>query len=86
MSPTEFHHWILYWIREPFGAWRDNWHMAQLAALYGQVHAKPGASIKPADFMYKTEGQRKDENARAFINALRSAAIKKKEPSSHGQG
>lgn len=53
MSSSELTNWIAYYQLEPFGAWRDNWHMATLATMYAQAHSAKGQTTSLSDFMFK---------------------------------
>lgn len=59
---------------EPFGAWRDNWHMAVFASMYANAHRKPGGkAMSPADFFYmdqQTRQERADAEMLAKFEAL----------------
>lgn len=74
----ELTEWAAYYSIEPFGQWRDNWHMANLAAMLGNRWRKPS---KPAvtvdDFMFKTAEQSKQQQTRKTLAALSAVAKKK---------
>jgi len=54
MGAQEFQRWMAYYNIEPFGAIRDNWHMARLGSLYASVHTPRGRpSMTSDDFMFK---------------------------------
>lgn len=46
--------WQEYERLEPFGAWRDNWHMAVLASLLANIHRDPKKCgvVSPSEFMF----------------------------------
>jgi hypothetical protein len=70
MGVGEFARWQEYEKLEPFGAIRDNWHMGTLAALYMQVHGKPGRKVSADDFMYRTIDEQRDRQTRQTIQGL----------------
>ena len=74
MGVGEYARWIEYERLEPFGAVRDNWHMGTLAAMYMQVHGKPGSKPTAGDFMYRTADEQRDRQTRATMSALRALA------------
>ncbi len=58
---------------EPFGAVRDNWHMAVQAQLFCAANTAKGKRPPALDaFMYKDPGEVREQNARSFIDFLRS--------------
>jgi hypothetical protein len=75
LSSKEFTYLQQYFVIEPFGAQRDNWHMAILASLYGTVHKRKGRSAPSmADFMYKDEKSREQKNNQSFLDFLSANA------------
>ena len=62
MSGSEFREWQEYYVLEPFGQDRDNWHSAFLASLYASAHTKQGAQPPGVDqFMYRDSDTRREE-------------------------
>lgn len=60
---------------QPFGAIRDNWHMAVMAHLFSAAHTRKGQ--KPPDikdFIYKTPEEAKAEKHQSFFAMLRAKA------------
>lgn len=56
---------------EPFGTWRDNWHMAQLTALIANVHrGKNQPAFKAGDFMWRDIEDMRKKSTSNFISAL----------------
>ena len=73
MSSSEFSEWQAYYELEPFGAWRDNWHFAQLTALLFNINRGSGKALSPADFMYvdaETAQEKRDMEFLGRLNAL----------------
>ena len=78
MGAAEFQRWVEYYNEEPFGALRDNWHMAQLANMYQTVHAKKGTKSSPDDFFYKSEAAKGKENIKRMMAGMSTLAAKKR--------
>jgi len=74
MGVNELEKWKEYANLEPFGAARDNWHMGTLAALYMQVHGKPGSNPTADDFMYRTLDEQRERETQRTIKALMALA------------
>ena len=74
MGSAEFSEWQEYYILEPFGVWRENWHCAQIAALtYNTSRAKNTAPVKTQDFMYidpESAEAAKEREALAFFSSV----------------
>lgn len=64
---------------DPWGAHRDNLHMAELASLFANANAIKGQSFSAADFMYKDPDQRQEENKQNILQGLLSLAAHGKE-------
>lgn len=66
--------WQEYERLEPFGAWRDNWHMAVIASVLANIHRDPKrAPINPDRFFYtdpQTARERADVELLARFEAL----------------
>ena len=75
--------WQEYEKLEPFGAWRDNWHMAVLASLLANIHRDPKKRpepVSPSEFMYvDSETRKENEDAKtvAMFDLLARAARNK---------
>lgn len=73
MSSEEFNAWQDYYLLEPFGAWRDNWHASQIAALiYNTSRGKNQRPVKTFDFMYadpESAAEAKDKELLGFFSA-----------------
>jgi len=75
LSSKEFTYLKQYFAIEPFGAQRDNWHVATLSNLFASVHTKKGRRAPSvADFMYKDSKSRERENNQSFIDFLSTNA------------
>lgn len=60
---------------EPFGAIRDNWHMAVQASLFSAAHTPKGKQPpSPSEFIYKTPEERAETNKQTFLSFLKSKA------------
>lgn len=77
MSSSEFEEWCEYYTMEPFGAWRDNYHAAQLCALTYNVHRGKQQPAKLADFFYIDQETKSDAKAAEFFARLDSLGAKK---------
>lgn len=67
MPSRHYREWLAYFNLEPFGAWRDNWHAALIAAVIANVNRGKGtAPISVSEFMYQDQeaAERKREDAR----------------------
>lgn len=57
---------------EPFGQWRDNWHMSVLASILANVNRGVGTPvISPSEFMYEDPEDvrtRKDKEMLAWLD------------------
>ena len=76
LSSLEFTYLKQYYVQEPFGAWRDNLHSAQIASILANAHRDPKKS-KPftvKDFIYRDEVRRKEEEGAEFLSFLNAMA------------
>lgn len=74
---TEF---IAFFELEPFGPFRDNWHIAQLTAVSFNPHARNRAAMKSTlDYMWKEPPQVMKDQALSFFGALDTLVAKGKE-------
>lgn len=70
--------WIEYDRLEPFGAWRDNWHMAVLTSIVANANRDPKkrpTPFSPSEFFYRdAETQQRDADLEtvAWFEALAS--------------
>lgn len=79
MSSSEFSEWIEYYQLEPFGAWRDNWHSAQIAALvFNANRGKTQKALSANDFMFLTQEDKAEKDQAEFFASLASVAKKAK--------
>ena len=76
MSSSEFVDWMAYYMIEPWGQWRDNYHSAQIAALIYNTHSKKPLSID--DFMYKDEQETRKDADQEFLARITSLAKRSK--------
>jgi hypothetical protein len=61
---------------EPWGAWRDNWHAALLATMFGNAFRDPKRSqpMRMSDFFYRdsvTAQKRADQELLANLRVLK---------------
>ena len=57
---------------EPFGSWRDNWHMAVLATITANAARNPKHQpIRPDVFFYKDPESAADERDQEMLGKLR---------------
>lgn len=62
---------------EPFGAWRDNWHMAVIAQMYCSVHTKKGHKAPPMkEFFFTDPDSKSKTETRLFFSRLSAKAKK----------
>lgn len=57
--------WQEYDRLEPFGQWRDNWHMAVMASLFANANRDPKKRrepFTPADFFFVDPQTRKEQS------------------------
>lgn len=71
MPASELGEWEQYYSLQPFGAWRDNYHSAQIAQiLFNANRSQHTPPAKMADFMYRdaeTIRKQTEEQALAFF-------------------
>ena len=78
MSAQEFQRWMAYYNIEPFGANRDNWHMATMASLYASAHTQKGKqSLTTDDFMFKDPETEKINHIREMMAKFSARATPK---------
>jgi hypothetical protein len=73
MTPNAFTLWRAYYQLEPWGAWRDNIHSAQIAALLFNINrgkATPPATVQ--DYMYEDPEVTAYRRAQTFAGKLRA--------------
>lgn len=66
LSSSALTRWMAFYELDPWGSWRDNFHMARLAALYTQAHSKPNAEISLSDFFYQDPEQAHQDTQEAI--------------------
>lgn len=72
MGSAELSEWQEYYALEPFGAWRDNWHSAQIAALLFNTNRGKQQPVKSSDFMFidaQTARDTQDQETLAFLSS-----------------
>ena len=74
MTVEEFKSWALYNQRQPFGAWRDNYHSAIIASILWNVNAGKNNSKSPSDFMFKTQTEKRASDTGATLAKLQAMA------------
>lgn len=78
MSALEFQRWMAFYNIEPFGANRDNWHMARLAVMYAGVHTPRGKPRPDVDdFMFKDQHTQHRDQIRTMMARLDAVAVPK---------
>lgn len=80
MSPKEFVDWEAYYQLEPWGAWRSNRDVAQIAALMYNIHrgkGTPAAHI--SDYIYEDPALTAEKQAQKFIATLKGMARSNKD-------
>jgi hypothetical protein len=53
VSDRELSGWRNYWIAEPWGPWRDNWHAAFMTAELLRPHLKDNPLLPLTKFMWR---------------------------------
>lgn len=78
---------MAYWQIEPWGAWRDNWHAAQIAALlYNTYRAKKSEPMPLREFMYRDEETKRDDAKRSLAaKALSFIRLNNAKGATYGQ-
>lgn len=77
LTSSEFSEWMAYYELEPFGAWRDNLHAAQIAALLYNVNRERGSPAKsPGDFIYRDRVAAQEEADREMLVRLEAVAVR----------
>jgi len=77
MSSNEFTYWLAYNELEPFGAERDNYHVAMLASIYiNSRRSKGSTKVSPKDFMYKDIETARELKTNSFVGSIQAAAKK----------
>lgn len=74
ITAAELTEWQAFYQLEPWGAWRDNWHHANLASLLYNINRGKNPSIKANAFMYEDAEVSAQKSARSFIAALETRA------------
>jgi hypothetical protein len=72
MGSAELSDWQSYYQIEPFGAWRDNYHSSQVAALIYNVNRGKQQAVKTSDFTFvdaETSQDMKDKEFLSFMSA-----------------
>lgn len=78
MPSSELTSWLAYYKLDPFGAERDNWHAAQIAAILVNANLRKGsAPANPADFMYVDQVTTRRAKAATFHSELKKRAKRK---------
>jgi hypothetical protein len=76
MGSAELSDWMDYYQIEPFGAWRDNFHSAQISALIYNVNRGKQKPVKTADFMFVDAETAQDTKDQEFLSFMSSRAKK----------
>jgi hypothetical protein len=83
LSPRELADWQAYYLLEPWGAWRDNYHAGLVAArLSNLFRGKKAKPVSPADFFYEYSAPQKSQTNCESFKVLLMALAKDK---SHGR-
>jgi hypothetical protein len=71
--------WMEYERLEPFGSWRDNWHSAVLASIFGNAFRDPKRPpMKMQDFFYQdpeTAQERADQEILANLRIMKKSNV-----------
>ena len=77
-SSMEYTYLKQYYRLEPFGAWRDNYHAAQITQILANVHrGKRKRPFQLSDFFYRDKTTERNARHRSFFGAFKSKAVKK---------
>jgi hypothetical protein len=75
MPASEFQRWIAYYNAEPFGTWRDNFHIATLCALTANINRNPKKPpLSFNDFMFEDSQSHKRRKMKKMMSRFRSKA------------
>lgn len=78
MPSSELTDWLAYYKLEPFGAERDNWHAAQIAAILVNQNRAKGAPVVPmTEFMYVDRDTTAATKTQNLLSALKRKAKRK---------
>jgi len=77
MSSSEFSEWLEYYELSPFGAWRDNYHSAQIASLIYNANRGKSNPMGIDNFMYMDRETAEQRREAEFIASLDAGAVKK---------
>ena len=74
-SSLEFTYLKKYYQIEPFGAVRDNWHMAVMASQFASAHTGKGRTPpKMSNYFYKDKTKQEDDQSNNFLTFLQANA------------
>ena len=69
----EFTYLKKYYQIEPFGAVRDNWHMAVMASQFASAHTGKGKSApRMSNYFYKDKAKQENEQSDSFLTFMQA--------------
>lgn len=78
MPAAELDAWQEYYLEEPFGTWRDNWHAAIICNTVAHTVKHKGGRITPDMFMYKSKSD--TGSAKKSGDAFKAALMARARP------
>jgi hypothetical protein len=79
MGSSELEEWRAFWLREPWGPYRDNVHAALICSLIANAfRGKSSRPISYQEFMLSDRTQHKARKTAEFINFMKAVAKPKK--------
>lgn len=87
MGAGEYRRWQMYYMAEPWGAMRDNWHAGMIAsAIYNARPGKKRRLAKVKDFLLRPKEEERAETTRSTLGWLMGLATKRrKRKKKHGE-
>ena len=78
LGSSEFDEWVSYYELEPFGAWRDNLHSAQIASTLHNINRRKNAPAKTAkEWMYEHPDEKRINDTAQTLAAFKAMAKRK---------
>ena len=74
IGAKELREWAAYYELEPFGQWRDNFHMAVMTADLVNVSGRLKSPKKYMDYMFMTSEERRDMRTQETLQHMDALA------------
>jgi hypothetical protein len=78
MGSSELSEWRLFWEREPWGPYRDNFHAAMICSLIANAFRGKGKAVSYQDFMLVDREAYNKKKTGDFISWMSKVAKPKK--------